>query len=325
MKDWTLEKIAVVQALGDIIGKSGQFTCQNTGIASMLACTLVDEGLTISELCGQYQVVYGKICLRAEAILGRFNRLGGVHEWLDTAETPQKDGRVAVIKVTPPGGVSLTVSLSEAQAKERGFFKKNDLWLTQTASMLRARVGTMAVKMVLPGILAGTAEDIADEITSSPDAPKPSAESLLTAARPATEARIATTPTTPTAPPPRSAKVESKVETEDDVPWDNAKPSTAPPVKPELKLEASRAPAPARVDPTPKPLVKLPDDVAIKFMGLFPRDMELKVADFLKRKKGFKMESFDEIPMAFAQVAIAQPEAFLKAVNDFHAAQGGAK
>lgn len=140
--------------------------------ALMLLCQ--SEGLHPMQALRRYHVIEGRPSMKADAMQAEFMRHGGSIRWVQT------DGDVCEAVFShpthAPAGYTVRVTLDElyqsgvatAWNKEDGRMDLKKMYRQFPAQMLRARVISQGVRMVLPGVVAGiyTPEEVRDGIES---------------------------------------------------------------------------------------------------------------------------------------------------------------
>ncbi len=117
------------------------------------------EGLDPIQALKRYHVIQGRPAMRADAMQAEFQRQGGTVEWVETT-----DVLCTAIFRHPaqcPKGQLVSFGMADAKRAELG---GKDNWRKYPAAMLRARVISMGVRMVLPGVVVGiyTPEEVVD-------------------------------------------------------------------------------------------------------------------------------------------------------------------
>ena len=136
-----------VSAMADAIVASklwGQTTVPQV-IALMLMAEA--EGRHVASAMQDYIVISGKPSLKAEAMLGRFQRAGGHIRW-----THMTDEKVAAIFSHPQCD---PVEIEWDMARARQAQLTNQMWKKYPRQMLRARVISEGVRTAFPGALGG--------------------------------------------------------------------------------------------------------------------------------------------------------------------------
>ena len=207
--DITLDQLTTLERLAQIIAKSGMGGFKNPEQATVGLLLALGEGIPLGRMIHEYHVINGRLSLRSECMLARFQRSGGRIEYL--TYTPEE------VKVTAshPAGGSLTVSWTIDRARRSGV-ARGDIWDKHPAAMLKARAVAEAVRAVYPACLSGLmAEEEAQEIGaerlplpngsngSTHNAATPPARECLASVVPAPAPVPNTTPTDVATPPAR--------------------------------------------------------------------------------------------------------------------------
>lgn len=120
------------------------------------------EGLHPIQALKRYHIIQGRPAMRADAMQAEFQRQGGTVEWVKTTDTECE----AIFRHPHQCPKGQPVSFTMADAKRAGLAGK-DTWAKYPASMLRARVISMGIRMVLPGVVVGvyTPEEVSDFVS----------------------------------------------------------------------------------------------------------------------------------------------------------------
>lgn len=179
------DPVKACETLGNWIAKSGMFNCEKIEQGQVLALTMMVEGKTPLHFAQKYHVMKGgKIAMRADYMLGEFNRIGGKHKIL------RRDSEGCSVELTLDGKSNVFTLLWD-DVKNEPFAKNSDgkpsfnySTPVKRMQMLWARVTSDGVRTVAPGILGGlcTAEELSDSdapikeiklATVQPPAPQP--------------------------------------------------------------------------------------------------------------------------------------------------------
>lgn len=152
--------VADIQAMAAAVAKSRLF-----GLDEAQAFTLMllaqSEGTHPIKAVQRYHVIQGRPAMKADAMLADFQRLGGTVEWLTESDDREKCEAVFRHPVHAPNGKTIRFGMNDAKAA--GLAGK-DIWKQYPASMMRARVVSIGIRMIAPGIVAGlyTPEEVGD-------------------------------------------------------------------------------------------------------------------------------------------------------------------
>jgi hypothetical protein len=134
-------------------------TPEQATVAMLLALA---EGIPLGRIIHEYHVINGRLSLRSECMLARFQKAGGTSQYIDRGPAC-----VTVCASHPKGG-SLTVSWTMTRAREAGL-TANPTWQKHPTAMLSARATAEALRAVYPACLSGIiTEEEAVEITTPP-------------------------------------------------------------------------------------------------------------------------------------------------------------
>jgi hypothetical protein len=109
-----VQSVADLQTVGQLIAQSGLLGAQNPAEGFLIAATCHQTGTSLLEFGQTYHVFQGKISMKADAMVARFNELGGTHRVI--ARTPE----LVSIEVTF-NGVATEMSLSWDEVKQEPF------------------------------------------------------------------------------------------------------------------------------------------------------------------------------------------------------------
>jgi hypothetical protein len=143
-----LVPINEIQTMAEVAAKSKMFGFKNTeeAMAIMLLCQA--ENLHPAIAMRDYHVIQGRPALKADAMLARFQQVGGKVDWKEYTD------EVVTGLFSHPQGGSLEVTWTLAKAKSIGIAKK-DNWQNYSRAMLRARCVSEGIRSVYPGCVVG--------------------------------------------------------------------------------------------------------------------------------------------------------------------------
>ena len=78
----TLEQLTVLERIAAVIAKSGMGGFRTPEQAMVAIFLAIAEGIPIGRVIHEYHVINGRLVLRSECMLGRFQRAGGTIEYL---------------------------------------------------------------------------------------------------------------------------------------------------------------------------------------------------------------------------------------------------
>jgi hypothetical protein len=118
------------------------------------------EGLHPGQALRRFHIINGRASMRADAIQAEFQRLGGVVYWERSDDLNCTARFVHPIHAPDPGQ---KIEWTYERAK-RARLTNNPAWQSYPRNMLRARVISEGVRMILPGVLVGiyTPEEVSD-------------------------------------------------------------------------------------------------------------------------------------------------------------------
>jgi hypothetical protein len=143
-----LVPINEIREMAEVASKSKMFGFKSTeeAMAIMLLCQA--ENLHPAIAMRDFHVIQGRVALKSDAMLARFQQAGGSVKWEEYT-----DERVSGTFSHPNGG-SVTVTWTLDMAKKIGLASK-DNWKNYARAMLRARCVSEGVRTVYPGCVVG--------------------------------------------------------------------------------------------------------------------------------------------------------------------------
>lgn len=157
--------VSEIQTMAHAVAKSGLFGVTTPEAAFSLMCIAQAEGLHPAIAARDYHIIKGKPCLKADAMLARFQQAGGSVKW-----SAMTDKKVAGVFSHPQGG-SVEIDWTLEMARNAGL--TSDTWKKYPRAMLRARCISEGIRTVFPGVVAGAytpeeVEDFQDRATQEP-------------------------------------------------------------------------------------------------------------------------------------------------------------
>jgi hypothetical protein len=134
----------------------------NPATGTMIASILYQKNMTVDDFSRQYDLVSGKISMKAHAMLARFNALGGEHK----IETYTNEEVAILFSYKRTKDMRFTLTMKEVM--DAGICMGNkgmkDTWKKHPRSMLFARVVSEACRVLCPAASAGiyTPEEVSD-------------------------------------------------------------------------------------------------------------------------------------------------------------------
>jgi hypothetical protein len=152
-----LVPVSDIERMAQAIAASKLFGIQNVDQAMSLMLIAQAEGMHPAIAARDYHVIQGRPALKADAMLARFQAVGGKVEW-----TCYTDAKVAG-KFSHPQGGTIEIEWTVNRAKSAGLATK-DNWQKWPRQMLRARCISEGVRTVYPGVTTGmyTPEEVQD-------------------------------------------------------------------------------------------------------------------------------------------------------------------
>ena len=147
-----LEPLKFIAIMGQAFCQSGLFGAKNVSQGHVLALACLIEKRNPLELARTYHLIEGKLSMRADAMQAEFERRGGEIQWIDFGDTGQR----AAAKFTYKKHKNLEISFTIQEAQQARLVKPDSNWAKNPGAMLRARLISKAVRILAPGIVAGT-------------------------------------------------------------------------------------------------------------------------------------------------------------------------
>jgi hypothetical protein len=156
-----MERMAVT------VAKSKLFGMETPDQALALMALAQSEGIHPMTAVRDYHIIKGRPSLKADTMLARFQKAGGVVKWL--CLTDQKCEAEFSHPVHSPAPVKIDWTIE--RAKKAGLAGK-DVWVGYARAMLRSRTISEGVRTVLPGVIQGiyTPEEL---VSLDPDGTSP--------------------------------------------------------------------------------------------------------------------------------------------------------
>jgi len=162
------DPLVAVEKLGEIIASSGMFGCTKIEQGQVLALQCLSERKPPLELAKTYHVIDGKLSMRSDAMLAKFQLSGGSVKW-----TRRDDKAVEATFTLRGNSLAFTAKLEDFVANGVAVTrdgKLKDNWRKFTRQMLTARVVSEAVRLLAPEVVFGvyTPEEISDFNSPAP-------------------------------------------------------------------------------------------------------------------------------------------------------------
>ena len=162
------DPLLAVEKLGEIIASSGMFGCSKVEQGQVLALQCLSERKPPLELAKTYHVIDGKLSMRSDAMLAKFQISGGSVKW-----TRRDDKVVEATFTLKNNSLTFTAKLEDFVANGVAIGrdgKLKDNWRKFTRQMLTARVISEAVRLLAPEVVFGvyTPEEVSDFNSPAP-------------------------------------------------------------------------------------------------------------------------------------------------------------
>lgn len=142
--------IADVEKMAVAVHSANLFGFKNKDQAFALMMIAQAEGKHPAKACQEYDIIQGRPALKSTAMLGRFQKAGGVVNWLKH-EDDEVVGEFSHPQSCP---TPIRISWDVKRATTAGLYGK-DNWIKYTRQMLRARVIAEGVRATYPASCSG--------------------------------------------------------------------------------------------------------------------------------------------------------------------------
>ena len=159
--------------MADAVARSGLYKMNGAQVLTlMMLCEA--QGLHPGNAVMRYHVYQNTVSMRSDAMLAAFQQVGGRFEW--TKDTLTECEAVLSHPVHYPKPKTVSFTMEDAK---RAKIASKDNWVNHPRAMLRARVITNGIRMVLPGVIMGIyTPDEVEEFTPREAPPAPRREPL---------------------------------------------------------------------------------------------------------------------------------------------------
>jgi hypothetical protein len=158
----TQDQISSLERIALIIAKSGMGGFRTPEQATAALLLALAENIPLGRVLHEYHVINGRLSLRSECMLARFQKAGGCLQYIE-----RNDAAVSV-QVSHPRGGSLSVTWTIDRARKAGL-TTNPTWQKHPTAMLSARAVAEAIRAVYPACLSGIiTEAEAEELPAEP-------------------------------------------------------------------------------------------------------------------------------------------------------------
>jgi hypothetical protein len=141
--------MADIQQMAKSLVSSGLFGIKDENQAIALMLIAQAEGMHPALAARDYHIIQGKHSLKADAMLARFQKAGGIVKWMKYDDT-----ECIGIFSHPQSPEPVTVSWDMDRAKQAGI-TGNPTWKKYPRQMLKARVVSDGVRLCFPGVAVG--------------------------------------------------------------------------------------------------------------------------------------------------------------------------
>lgn len=154
-----------MEKMANVISVSKLFGAKTREEALALMLVAQAEGLHPAIAARDYHIIEGRPALKADAMLARFQAVGGKVKWLKLDETCAK-----AIFSHPQGGdatIEWTIDMAKkAQLKFQNSNGTPGMWTKYPRQMLRARTLSEGIRTVFPGVVVGaySEEEVGDMV-----------------------------------------------------------------------------------------------------------------------------------------------------------------
>lgn len=143
------EALAFIQQMGDAIAESGMFGCESKQQGRVIAWSCLSKQRDPLSLAETYHLMSGgKLSMKADAMLARFNDLGGKHF------IQQRTPDIASVQLVNPDGTTEVFTLAWDDAQKEPFTKKKDGSVSPNYSTPRKRMQMLWARVVSDGVRA---------------------------------------------------------------------------------------------------------------------------------------------------------------------------
>lgn len=170
------DPLQAIEKLGEMIAFSGLFGCSKREQGQVLAMQCLTEGKPPLELAKTYHMIDGKLSMKADAMLAKFQMSGGRAVW------KERTGEKVVAEFTHRGQ-TITIGHTLKEHSESGVAlgsngKLKDNWRKFPRQMLTARCISEGVRLLAPEIVFGiyTPEEVSDFDGGKPASVEPKPE-----------------------------------------------------------------------------------------------------------------------------------------------------
>jgi len=160
--DRVTNPIEFVATMGEKLAKSGFAGANRVEQGEMIILECMARKMSPFEFSSTYHIVQNKLTMRSDAMLARAMKLGVKVRW------KQFDEKAAIADFIVDGH-STEIGYTIKDAARAGLANRAGSWKTHTPEMLRARLISKAIRMVMPEAIHGiyTPEEIQESVPAS--------------------------------------------------------------------------------------------------------------------------------------------------------------
>jgi len=142
--------LSEIEKMGEVLARSRMFGFKTPEEAVALMLMAQAEGNHPAKAAQEYHVIQGRPALKADAMLARFQKAGGVVEWEEM--TDQEVSAYFSHPTACPKPVKVDWTMERAT---KANLTGKDNWRKYPRQMLKARVISEGVRMTFPGVTVG--------------------------------------------------------------------------------------------------------------------------------------------------------------------------
>jgi hypothetical protein len=149
-----IRDVADIEKLGELFERSGMFGCSQQGQGVVLAMTCMMERMSPIRVNQTYHIIDGRLSMKADAMLAKFNERGGRHKILEVSAS-----RAAAVFTKDDNVFEAEYTMAEAEAAGICYGRDNKLkanWQKFPKDMLWARLVSGTIRKLDPGVNMGT-------------------------------------------------------------------------------------------------------------------------------------------------------------------------
>lgn len=154
-----------VEKIGKVYGMTGAGGCKTENDGKLMALACLVKKKHIFDMAEEYHLMDGKLAIKSDEALTRFQAHGGKSRWIKDGTDRQE----AILELVGWDGITINSRFTLEMAEAAGLVKEKSNWIKWTPAMLRSRCITEGIRMQWPGILKGhsSVDEVADYIDST--------------------------------------------------------------------------------------------------------------------------------------------------------------